>query len=746
MPESTETFGKHTRTIKYNQLFLVDNTHGEIPLHNTSGLGFYRMDTRFLSCLEIRLNDTPPVPLLSSTETGHSSAIVYTNGPLCAENELNDVDQLPPEKIQLKRESLLFDQLYERFTLANYSARTLKITLTLTLAVDFRDMFEIRGIVPVQDEDATVQPTVEQGELVFARRDRSDHLLQTRLRIKGANPVFQIGDETTVVQLSWFVAPGKPQSFELELLSLIDRELAPPESSIPSSEPNPPETELHQTNFHESMLRLNHRAIEWNHRTTRFLSDNEDFNEMMARSSKDIRMLMTQTPEGRYMAAGIPWYVALFGRDSIITSLFCLPLDPDLAKGTLKILAKHQGRAHCPERDEEPGKILHELRVGELARIGEIPHTPYYGSVDATPLWIILLYEYFRWTDDRETLDELWPTALAAMGWCDRNIDESPNGYCYYGHQAARGILQQGWKDSDDGVVTPSGEIARPPIALSEVQGYVYQARRHLGQIAELRGEAEFAQQLQAKNEEFRDRFNRDFWISDLEYCALGLDRNGEPLHVIASNPGHCIGSGILTDDHARKVARRIIEDDMFSGWGIRTLSGNEVAFNPMSYHNGSIWPHDNAIIARGFARIGETALVEKTFSGLFNSARHMFYKRLPELFCGFERSEGREADPPVRYPVACIPQAWAAASMYSLIQSMLNFTPNAAEKTLSIRSPKLPSWLDVLHVNNLRVGEARIDLAFRRSQRTVTVDVKDLTGELDVLVEITAPRLLAER
>lgn len=742
MPESTETFGKHNRTIKHNQLFLVDDTRGEIPLGNISGLGFYRMDTRFLSCLEFRLNETPPVPLLSSTETGHLSTIVFTNGPMSAENDRGEIEQIAPEMVQLKRETLLFDHLYERFSLATYTGKTLKLLLTLTVAVDFRDMFEIRGMVPIQDDCPAIRPTMEQGELVFARRDRSGHLLETRIRIKGAVPSFEIGDATTVIQLAWLVSPRKPEVFELELLSLVDGE----PGTLHSSRSADLETAPQKTNFQESLLRLNHRALEWNHHTTRFISDNEDFNEIMVRNSKDMRMLMTKTHDGQYMAAGIPWYVALFGRDSLITSLFCLPFNPNLAKGTLKVLAKHQGRSHCPDRDEEPGKILHELRVGELARLNEIPHTPYYGSVDATPLWIILLYEYFRWSNDRETLEELWPTALAAMEWCERNIDGSPNGYCYYGHRARRGILQQGWKDSDDGVVTQTGEIAQPPIALCEVQGYVYQARCHLAQLAEVMGQEELKHRLQNQNEDFRDRFNRDFWLSELDYCALGLDGHGQPLQVIASNPGHCLGSGILTDDHARKVARRLIGEDMFSGWGIRTLSSHETAFNPMSYHNGSVWPHDNAMIARGFARLGETEWVEQTLSGLFHAARHMFYKRLPELFCGFERSQGREGDPPVRYPVACIPQAWAAASMYSLIQSMLNFTPNAAKKTLSICSPKLPSWINVLHVNNLRVGEACIDLAFRRSQRTVTVDVKELSGELDVLVEIPGPRQLANR
>lgn len=737
MLESTETFGRQIRTIKHNQLFLVDDPRGNIPHGNTSGFGLYQMDTRFLSCLEILLNQTQPVTLLSSTETGHLSTIVFTNGPLSAETESGETVRVHPEMIQLRRETLVFHHMYDRYSLTNYDPRTLRIRLTLALAVDFRDMFEIRDIVPPPEDASEIQPYIESSTVVFSHRDRSNRRLETRVQIKGATPRCTTEDGLAQIHFEWLMPPRSEQSCELELIPRVDdgRRTTETEPAIRTY------ANRERSDFQEALDRLNHQARQWHHQTTSFRSDDDDFDEMMDRNGKDIHMLTTQTAEGRFIAAGIPWFVALFGRDSIITSLFCLSLNPDIAKETLQILAHYQGRQHDPRRDEEPGKILHELRVGELARTGRIPHTPYYGSVDATALWIILLYEYFRWTDDYDTLQQLWPHALAAIEWCQQNISSSANGYCSYGHRPEGGILQQGWKDSDDSVMDANGTPGQPPIALCEVQGYVYQARHHLAALAGRMQDEALQQGLLDENREFRRRFNRDFWLAEHDFCALALDGQGRPLDVISSNPGHCLSSGIFSTEHAQKVARRLLQRDMFTQWGIRTLSRAAVAYNPMSYHNGSVWPHDSAIVARGFAKLGYADHVEKVFTGLFQASRHMFYKRLPELFCGFDRGEGHEADPPVRYPVACIPQAWAAAAPYSLVESMLNFSPNAAEKTLTIRSPTLPPWLNVLNIDNLRVGDARVDLQFRRSRRTVTVDVKELSGDLNVIVEIAGSR-----
>jgi glycogen debranching enzyme len=724
-----EDFISRHRTIKHNHLYLVDDFQGNIPYQNSSGLGMYHLDTRFLSCFEIKLHGTDPIPLLSSTEMGFMSTIVFTNGPIETTTEKGEPCSLLPEAIQLKRETVLYGLQFERYWLISYHCEPIYIELSFTFDADFKDMFDIRGIV--SQERPPYQPAIldtsgQNPVLIFRYKDRSGRNLQTGIRFVDLEPEKMEGTELATVVYRTLLRPREPFNFNYEIQTVINDRLM-----------NAGTIEATVATMDEALAHLNFRSRKMHHDTTVFLSDNEDFNEMMSRNQKDMSILMTHTDEGSYVAAGIPWYVALFGRDSLITSRFALFLNPMVAKESLKILAKYQGKEVNPARDEEPGKILHELRVGELARLGEIPHTPYFGSVDATPLFIITLYEYYMWTGDRDTLSELWPHALKAMDWVDNNLAQHKLGYSTYRTMSERGILQQGWKDSHDSVMDEYGVVGQPPIALSEVQGYVYMAKRCLGRLADVMEDRNLRQRMRQECQEFRRRFNREFWMEELEYCALGLSEEGKQFRVISSNPGHCLETGIFYEAQAYKVINRLMSADMFNGWGIRTLSSNTIAYNPMSYHNGSIWPHDNAMIARGFALMRRPDLVERIFSGLFEAARHMHYRRLPELFCGFRKEEGKEGDPPVRYAVACSPQAWAAASMYSLIQSMLNLTPDALRKTLSVRSPQLPLSMSYLQINNLRVGQALVDLEFRRTNQLVTVDVRNRQGELDILVAL---------
>ncbi len=725
-----EDFLSRHRTIKHNHLYLVDDFQGNITYQNTSGMGLYHLDTRFLSCFEIKLHGTDPIPLLSSTEMGFMSTIVFTNGPIETTTEAGKPILLNPESIQLKRETVLYGLQFERYWLISYNPEPIYIELSFTFDADFKDMFDIRGIVS-QERPAYRPAMLDTGGqnpvLIFSYKDRSERNLQTGIRFVDLPPELVDGAPVTTVVYRTLLRPREPFNFNYEIQTVINDRLM-----------NAGTIEADVSTMDEALEQLNFRSRKMHMDTAVFISDNEDFNEMMSRNQKDMSMLMTHTDEGSYVAAGIPWYVALFGRDSLITSRFALPFNPLIAKESLKILAKYQGKETNPIRDEEPGKILHELRVGELARLGEIPHTPYYGSVDATPLFIITLYEYFLWTGDRDLLSELWPHALKAMEWIDHNLKQHPLGFSTYRTMCERGILQQGWKDSHDSVMDDLGVIGVPPIALSEVQGYVYMAKHRLGRLADIMDDRELRQKLRHECQDFRRRFNRDFWMDELEYCAIALDEAGKPFRVVSSNPGHCLETGIYYDGQAEKVMNRLMSADMFNGWGIRTLSSNTVAYNPMSYHNGSIWPHDNAMIARGFAAMNRSDLVERIFAGLFESARHMHYRRLPELFCGFRKEEGKEGDPPVRYAVACSPQAWAAASMYSLIQSMLNLNPDALRKSLSIRSPQLPPFISYLQINNLRVGQSVVDLDFRRSNnQVVTVDVRNRQGDLDILIAL---------
>jgi glycogen debranching enzyme len=725
-----EEFISRNRTIKHNHLYLVDDFQGNIPYQNTAGLGLYHLDTRFLSAFDIKLQGTDPIPLLSSTEMGYLSTIVFTNGPINTTTEDGKPYIVPAESLQLKRESVLYGSQFERYWMISYNPVPIQIELSLCFDADFQDMFEIRGMVPVVEAPRRPPILDTSGQnpvLIFSHADRSGRFLQTGIRFVDVQPELSIEHEIPMVTFKTILKPREPFNLNYQIQTLINDKMM-----------NAGIIEAAVNTMDEALSQLNFRARRMHHDTATFISDNADFNEMMSRNEKDMRMLMTHIDEGSYVAAGIPWYVALFGRDSLITSRFALPFNPMIARESLKILAKYQGQEYNPQRDEEPGKILHELRMGELARLGEIPHTPYYGSVDATPLWVITLYEYYLWTGDRTTLMDLWPNALRAMHWIDENLKRHPLGYSTYPRtQAERGILQQGWKDSHDSVMDELGVVAQPPLALSEVQGYIYMAKTRMAKLADVVEDRDLRQRLRQESQEFRKRFNKDFWMEDLEFCALALDRYGKQYRVIASNPGHCLEAGLFYENQAGKVISRLMAADMFNGWGIRTLSSNMVAYNPMSYHNGTVWPHDNAMIARGFAILNRPDLVEFIFNGLFEAARHVHYRRLPELFCGFRKEEGKEGDPPVRYAVACSPQAWAAASMYSIIQSLLNITPDAQRKILSIRAPRLPETLNMLQINNLRVGEAMVDLEFRRTNKSVTVDVRNRQGELDIQISI---------
>ncbi len=725
-----EDFLSRHRTIKHNHLYLVDDALGNIPFHNTAGLGMYHLDTRFLSGFEIKLHGTDPIPLLSSTEMGYMSTIVFTNGPIQTTTEAGKDVLVLPESIQLKRETVLYGLQFERYWLISYYTEPIFMEISLSFDADFKDMFEIRGMVVLPERPTPRPPILDtSGQtpvLIFSYKDLSSRNLQTGIRFVDLKPDFLPENPKATVVYRTLLRPREPINFNYEIQTIINDRMM-----------NAGSIEASVASMDEALGHLNFRSRKMHGGTAVFLSDNEDFNEMMSRNQKDMNMLMTHTDDGSFVAAGIPWYVALFGRDSMITSRFALPFNAGIAKESLKILAKYQGKETNPARDEEPGKILHELRVGELARLGKIPHTPYYGSVDATPLFIITLYDYLTWTDDKDTFCELWPAAVKAMAWIDLNLQQHKLGYSTYRTQSEGGILQQGWKDSHDSIMDEFGVVGLPPIALSEVQGYVYMAKRCMARMADFMEDRPLRQRMKVESQEFRRRFNRDFWLEELEFCALALDDQGKPFRVVTSNPGQCLETGIFYEAQAEKLITRLMSADLFNGWGIRTLSSNALKYNPMSYHNGSIWPHDNAMIARGFASFNRQDLVERIFVGLFEAARHMHYRRLPELFCGFRKEDGKEGDPPVRYAVSCSPQAWAAASMYSIIQSMLNISPNAQRKSLSIRTPQLPPFMNFLQISNLRVGQASVDLEFRRTNHLVTVDVRNRDGDLDILVAL---------
>ncbi|HEX7788530.1 MAG TPA: amylo-alpha-1,6-glucosidase, partial [Methylomirabilota bacterium] len=440
----------------------------------------------------------------------------------------------------------------------------------------------------------------------------------------------------------------------------------------------------------------------------------------------DLRMLTTRTPHGRIAYGGIPWFVAPFGRDSIITALQHLPFDPDLARGTLRFLAAHQGREDDEFTDQKPGKIMHEYRHGEMAACREIVFIPYYGSVDATPLFLMLVAEYLRWTDDRALLRELLPSIEAALGWLDRSE------YVTYASRSARGLVNQGWKDSHDAIMHEDGEPAVGPIALVEVQGYKYAALRGVADILEAEGRADEARKRREAAESLRKDFLHDFWMEDEGYCALALDGEGVPCRVISSNPAHALWTGIVPPGQAERIAKRLLGRDMFSGWGVRTLSQRMRRYNPMRYHNGSVWPHDTGIAAAGLRRYGFTDDFMTIATGLFEAAQYCDGRRLPELFCGFPRVSGYGPTP---YPVACSPQAWAAGVVSQLLGEMLGLEPDARENRLTFRSPILPEWLPWVEVRGLRVGQSRLDVVVTRGREGAAVEVLERHGGAEIVV-----------
>jgi len=708
-----ENFSPVRRTIKHNDIFLVTDSNGNVLSGNNSGYGLYFGDTRFLSRLEFKINKTHPIVLSSSTETGHSSIVISTNANL---KDSSDERIIPQETIQIKRESIIYGSYFETITIANYNFFEVGIQLEFFFEADFLDIFEVRNIISEKPEHKEIFSS-DRNKLVFSYLDVTGAVMETEINFINDHlpaPV-KIENGKVVYELKIARASKLEIKYQINLKST---------ANLPKK--------LIAFDFSEALDLAIVDDKKWNNETATFEANNEDFNEMIQRGYKDINMLVTKATYGEYIAAGIPWYTTLFGRDSIIAAKQSLMLNPSLSKNVLETLARFQGKEENAWRDEEPGKILHEIRFGELARSNKIPHSAYYGTVDATPLWIILLYEYFKWTDDRETLEKLWKNALACLNWMENYA--LYNGFASYLQKSEKGLENQSWKDSWDSHMNEDGKLAEPPIASVEVQGYFYSAMIKMAKLASYMDNVELSKRLTIEAKNFKERFHKAFWMEDKQYYALALDKNGEQLKVITSNVGHLLETGILDPYYAEITANRLFQKDMFSGWGIRTLSSDSLTYNPMSYHNGSIWPHDNSIIAAGLAKIGRIDLVLKIITALFEAGRLMYYKRLPELFCGFSR-QFRILDPPVSYPVACNPQAWAAAGMFLLIQSMLNIEPDAQNNKLRILNPVIPDWLDSLKIKNIRIGKSFINLEFNKSSGGLVIAVPEKRGKLDVII-----------
>ncbi|MEH2264384.1 amylo-alpha-1,6-glucosidase [Nostoc sp.] len=722
-----------TLTVKDDDLFFVTDTIGNISgcsLNDSNpSMGLFCCDTRFLNRLELQIEGRSPVLLSSTAEKGFSLSALCTNPKID--------ERLRAETIGIRREIVLNGALFEEIEISNYSTTTVNFELSLSFDADFVDLFEVRGY----DREKRgrllrlVEPTTEEGTFSVVDGVSSVPKDPSTFREESLTLAYQ-GLDGSVMESRILFQHRQPDSFkgytavwQLELASHETQKLGYRVNMLKNNQSSSTvsaATTLGQAKAAELMEEQN-----WVQQITRISSDKSTFNRVIERAEQDMYLLRQSFGKHKTVSAGVPWFSTLFGRDSLITASQTLMLNSQIAKETLILLATYQGKFDDEWREEEPGKILHELRLGEMARCQEIPHTPYYGTVDATPLWLMLYAEHYAWTHDQELLELLWPNALAAMEWIDRNTQQTS--YLSYFRKSKRGLVNQGWKDSGDCIVDHKGELANGPIALCEVQAYVYAAKMRLAEIARMKKRLDLADRWQEEARSLKVRFNRDFWVEDQDFCALALDGDGKPVDSITSNPGHCLHLGLFTHERAYSVAERLRAPDMFNGWGVRTLSSLSPAYNPMGYHTGSVWPHDNALIAMGLRSLGLIDQALELFQGLFDMTSRQPYQRPPELFCGYERN-GDNA--PVQYPVACTPQAWATGSVFQLLQMMVNLVPDAQNNCLRIIDPALPESINRLSFHNLRVGPTILDLEFERSGTTTACRVAKKRGNLRVVIE----------
>jgi glycogen debranching enzyme len=601
---------------------------------------------------------------------------------------------------------------YQRLGLRNFGDRAADLRLVVLFDSDFADLFEVRGLR--RDRRGVLSRKLLGPDQVLLSYRGLDGVTR-RTRLTFDPPPAKLAVNAASYQLR--VEPGAVQP--LFVAVACDQATERP---LP---------------FKRVLLAARRELRAATIGETTVASSNELFNEILCRSAADIAMLMTDTPQGRYPYAGIPWYSTTFGRDGLITALQMLWWNPGVARGVLRRLAAYQATATDPRSDAQPGKILHEMRAGEMAALHEVPFGLYYGSVDATPLFVALAGAYVERTGDEQTLGELWPAIVAALGWIDGAGDPDGDGFVEYRRATEEGLVNQGWKDSHDAIFHADGCPAEGHIALAEVQGYVFAAKRLAARCARRLGHAALADKLEGEATRLAERFEAAFWCPEIETYALALDGAKAPCRVRTSNAGQVLYAGIAAPERAALVAHGLMETRFNSGWGIRTVAKGEARYNPMSYHNGSIWPHDNALIALGLARYGFSQAVEQVFKGLFKAATYMDSRRLPELYCGFQRQRGRG---PTLYPVACSPQAWASATPFALLEAALGLEFDPGKGEIRLRNPRLPSFLEEVTLRNLRLDPAGVDLRVRRHRDSVSLDILRASGKIQVSVVCSPP------
>jgi len=692
------------RVLKHGDTFAVLDSHGDIGSSAGGHDGIFDKDTRYLSRLELLLNGMQPLLLGSNLRDDNALLTIdLTNPDIYFEKRL----VLQKDTVHVIRTIFLWrGTAYQRLGIQNHGNRHLRINLSLSFGNDFADLFEVRGMRRPRRGTSEVKVDASKAVLDYAGLDGV-----TRRTSLSFDPTPNHLDRA-VGAYTLELSPGERTSMFLTIEC---------NATGTASRPKP---------FFRGMRAAFRDRKAAAQGATTIRTSNELFNKVLCRSMSDLSMLMTNTPQGLYPYAGIPWYSTTFGRDGLITALQMLWCDPGIALGVLRRLAAYQSRANDPASDAQPGKILHEMRGGEMAALREIPFGLYYGSVDSTPLFVMLAGRYFERTGDLETLRLLWPRIEAALQWIDGPGDADGDGFIEYHRSTEQGLANQGWKDSQDAIFHADGRLAEGPIALVEVQGYVYAAKRLAARCASRLGHTSMAIALDEQASTLAARFDDAFWCPAIDSYALALDGQKRPCAVRTSNAGHVLFSGIARTDRAITIAEQLMRPSFYSGWGIRTVGSNEPRYNPMSYHNGSIWPHDNALIALGFSRYGQKHAVERIFTGLFESATYMDFHRLPELFCGFRRSRGQG---PTLYPVACSPQAWSCVTPFALIAASLGLEFEPAGREIRLRNPRMPAFLDEIVLSDLRLGETTVDLSVRRHGKDISMQLIRSQGEVRV-------------
>jgi glycogen debranching enzyme len=703
-----------TRVLKHTETFAVFDRCGDIQPIGLGEQGLYHEGTRFLSRLELRLGQQKPLLLSSTVKEDNALLTVDLTNP---DIYLDEQEMMPRGSLHIFRSKFLWQgACFERLRVKNYGLSAVPVSFSLQFDADFADIFEVRG-VKRQRRGERREHQME-GNSIFLGYEGLDGVVR-QLRLECAPQPAEF--TASSLRFEAFLQPNQQATFFLTAAC----ESFPTNPRLPAETVSPPR--VYDTAFKEAANALKTAKTTYCH----IYTSNEQFNDWLNRSRADLQMMITETPGGPYPDAGVPWFSTRFGRDGIITAIESLWINPEIAAGVLTYLASTQAQEVIPEQDAEPGKILHETRKGEMAALREVPFGQYYGSVDATPLFVILAGAYYERTADLTLIRRLWLPIKLALHWIDNYGDVDGDGFVEYRRRSTKGLVHQGWKDSHDSVFHADGGIAEGPIALCEVQGYVYAAKQAAAQLAAALGETEKAQTLQAQAQRLQEQFGQAFWCEELSTYALALDGKKRPCRVRTSNAGHALFAGIASPERAQRTADTLLGMDCFSGWGIRTVGTTAVAYNPMSYHKGSVWPHDNALIASGLAHYGFKDLVLKLLTGLFDASLFVELHRLPELFCGFPRRPG---EGPTLYPVACAPQSWAAASVFLLLQAALGLSIKGPQSQIGFTYPLLPEFLQEVEIKNLKVGQVSVDLALQRHPQDVGINVMRKEGDVEIV------------